>query len=102
VGTIFSLGEFHEFRGAQSRFIYLVPSGGIFELDDLSGAILDRFRAGGASSGQVVSDLLPRGFAARDIAGTVEELFQVRALRDEKASKISSRSHPKISRCKPW
>jgi uncharacterized protein len=82
VSSAYSLGEFHEFGGADSRFLYLVPSGGIFQLDELSGAVLDRFRSGSAASEQIVSDLLPRGFAASDIAETIDELFQVRALRD--------------------
>lgn len=82
MSSLYSTGEFHEFAGVHSRFLYLVPSGGIFQLDDLSGAILDRFRSGAASSEQVVSDLLPRGFAADDIADTVQGLFELRALRD--------------------
>ncbi len=84
MSSTYSIGEFREFRGVDSRFLYLVPSGGIFELDELSGAILDRFRSGAASSEQVISDLIPRGFAAPDIAGTVNELFHLRAIRDEK------------------
>jgi uncharacterized protein len=84
VSSTYSIGEFHEFAGIDSRFLYLVPSGGIFELDELSGAVLDRFRAGFESSEKVVSDLIGRGFPAADVAGTLEELFQIRALRDEK------------------
>ncbi len=84
MSSMYSLGEFREFGGPDARFLYLVPSGGIFQLDELSGAILDRFHQGTASPEQVVSDLLPRGFAAPDIADTVQELFQIRALRDPK------------------
>ncbi len=84
MSSTYSIGEFREFQGGDSRFLYLVPSGGIFQLDDLSSAILDRVRASAASSEQVVPDLLASGFAAPDIAETVEELFQLRALRDAK------------------
>jgi hypothetical protein len=52
-------------------------------VDEVSGAILDRFRLGATSSEQVVSDLRPHGFSAPDIADTVRELFQLRAIRDE-------------------
>src|ERR1700761_5259660 len=80
---MYSIGEFREFKGEISQFLYLVPSGGIVELSDLSKAVLDRFRAGATSTEQVVSDLLTHGFAAAEITGTVEELFELRALRDE-------------------
>lgn len=80
---MYSIGEFREFRGSDRKFLYLVPSGGIVELDELSGAVLDRVRAGTASTEQVVSDLMPRGFAEPDISGAVNELFYMRALRDE-------------------
>ena len=81
---MYSTGEFREFRGTDSRFLYLVPSGGIVQLDELSGAVLDHFGAGAASSEDVVSGLLPLGFDASAIADTVQELFDVRALRDSK------------------
>jgi uncharacterized protein len=81
---MYSIGEYREFRGIDSTFLYLVPSGGIVELDTLSQAVLDRLRAGAASSEQVVSELMSRGFAGPDIADTVQELFQLRAIRDDK------------------
>ncbi len=36
----FQLGEFHGFSGGGRRFVYTVPSAGIFELDDASAAVL--------------------------------------------------------------
>ena len=66
-----------------SRFLYLVPSGGIFELDEVSGHVLDRFRAGSASAEQVVSDLATRGIDAPEVEDTVRELVNLRALSDE-------------------
>ena len=84
MGSTYSIGECRECQGGDSRFLYLVPSGGIFQLDELSGAVLDRFQSGAAPSEQVVSDLMQRGFAPPDISDTVEELFQLRALRDSK------------------
>src|ERR1700728_1140740 len=40
VSATFKLGEFHEFSGGGRRFLYTVPSAGIFELDDASAAVL--------------------------------------------------------------
>ena len=36
----FQVGEFHAFSGGGRRFLYTVPSAGIFELDDTSAAVL--------------------------------------------------------------
>jgi len=44
--TVYSLGEFRRFRRQSSDFLYLVPSGGIFSLDEASAAILDKLRTG--------------------------------------------------------
>ncbi len=82
MSSIYSTGEFREFRGGDARFLYLVPSAGIFQLDELSGAVLDRFRSGPASSEEIVSNLAGQGFAPEDIADTVQELFRLRAIRD--------------------
>jgi uncharacterized protein len=37
---MFRLGEFHAFSGGGRRFLYTVPSAGIFELDDASASVL--------------------------------------------------------------
>lgn len=83
MSNVYSLGEYREFQGEGASFLYLVPSGGIFALDELSGAVLDRLRSGAASPEQVVSDLAARGFAAPGIRETIDELFRLRALRGE-------------------
>ena len=38
----FRRGEFHEFTADESRFIYVVPAGAIFELDDAAAFVLNR------------------------------------------------------------
>ena len=45
----YRLGEFHTFEGGGRRFVYLVPAGAIFELDDDAGALIDRLVSGEAS-----------------------------------------------------
>ena len=41
---MYRLGEFHEFEGG--RFLYLVPSAGIFELDAACKAVIARLEQG--------------------------------------------------------
>jgi len=69
--VIFRLGEFHEFSGGGRRFLYTVPSAGIFELDETSTAVLARLSQGEAAQ----EDL----FQIAD-AETIGELYQSRII----------------------
>ena len=40
----FRLGEFHEFEGAGKRFLYLVPAGAIFEVDEAPSVLAELSR----------------------------------------------------------
>lgn len=81
--TMYSLAESHRFRGASSDFLYLVPSGGIFSLDELSSAILDTLSAGPLDREQLISRVSQKaGCGPVDVASCIHELGQVRALYD--------------------
>src|SRR5271165_5550977 len=72
----YRLGEFRAFEGGGRRFLYLVPSAGIFELDEPSSAVLERLEQGEATGVELAA-----------IAGdedVVEELYQSRAIVAEK------------------
>ena len=68
---IFRLGEFHEFSGGGRRFLYTVPSAGIFELDDIAAAVLAHLSHGEASQEELlkIAD-----------AETIGELYQSRII----------------------
>ncbi len=83
MSTTYSIGEIHTFTGVESQFGYLVPSGGIFELDVLSRAILDRLTADSGTEEDVVRDVAARGFEAEEVRTCLHELFELRAVRDE-------------------
>jgi uncharacterized protein len=63
------LGEFHTFGGG--RFLYLVPSAGVFELDDACRTVLARLEQGEASREEL------NAIAGEDVVG---ELLQVHAI----------------------
>src|SRR5579885_992621 len=65
----YRLGEFHRF--GDGRFLYLVPSAGIFELDDACRAVLSRLEHGEASREELL--------AVAD-ADAIEELHQAHAI----------------------
>lgn len=76
----YRLGEFHAFTGAGRRFLYLVPSGGIFELDDAVAAVIDKVAHGEQSSEELAAHLMTHGIGAADAAAVIEEMVGSRAL----------------------
>jgi len=81
--TTYALSEGHKFRGPSSDFLYLVPSGGIFALDALSSAILEALNVGPLSREQLIGRVSQRAVRPPvEVAECVEELCQVRAIRD--------------------
>jgi uncharacterized protein len=79
-----ALREFHAFEAFGARFLYLVPSAGIFRLDDVASAALDMLASGPRERDQVAAELVARFGAARatDIAETLDELTEIRAIGD--------------------
>jgi len=73
-------GEFHSFEGGGKNYLYLVPSAAIFELEDLSTAILGLLHDREMTGDQVTAELTSRGYAAPDIQETLEELHQAHAI----------------------
>ncbi|MFN7930839.1 MAG: radical SAM protein [Blastocatellia bacterium] len=78
--SVFRLGEFHPFSGGGQQYLYLVPSGAIFALDDLSSALLAKLQHGERAQADLMTDLSAEGFGAADIEETIEELHQSHAI----------------------
>ncbi len=80
VTNIYRLSEFHPFHGGEREYLYLVPSGAIFALDDLSSAIISRLGDSDCGKGELVSSLTAQGFMSLDIEEAIEELYQSHAI----------------------
>lgn len=76
-----SLGEGRRFFGGDAEFIYLVPSGGVFALDAISRALLDRLQSPVDTPESLVRDVVAQGFGVREVAESLQELVQIRAIR---------------------
>jgi uncharacterized protein len=76
----YRLGEFHAFHAGSRRFLYLVPSGGIFELDAAAAAIVDRVGQGSFSPDELLPDLIALGLCPADAAEVVDDLHQAHVL----------------------
>jgi uncharacterized protein len=89
--TTYALAETHRFRGDATDFLYLVPSGGIFGLDELSSAILDTLATGPLSREQLIGCVSRQtAYFPAEVAGCVHELCQVRAIRDDATTFVDS------------
>jgi uncharacterized protein len=76
----YGLGEFHPFTAAGKQFLYLVPSGGIFEIDDAVRTVIERVGQRGASYEELMRELAGAGLSAGDAESVIDELRQSRAL----------------------
>lgn len=85
-GQALALREFHAFGAHGARFLYMVPSAGIFRLDEPSEAVIDTLSEGPRSTSAVIEDLSDR-FSADRLLETIDELTQIRAIGDIDAPK---------------
>jgi len=74
-----ALREFHPFEAAGRRFLYLVPSAGVVQLDDVSDGVLGALQ-GGPRTRTEVAELLGARFPREVVASAVDELMQIRAI----------------------
>ena len=76
----YRLGEFHAFSAGSRRFLYLVPSGGIFELDAAAAVLIDRIGQNELSYGELLPDLSALGLTPEDAEELVDDLLQSHVL----------------------
>jgi uncharacterized protein len=72
---VYRLGEFHHFEAAGTRFLYLVPSGAIFEMDDTVAALIGCLNgAAEASHDQLTEELVARGVERAEVEHLLREM----------------------------
>lgn len=74
--TPYRLREYHTFDAAESRFLYLVPSGAIFALDDIGREVTECLGERERTSEELTELLLARGYERRQIESALMELEQ--------------------------
>ena len=79
-----ALRDFHPFEAHGARFLYMVPSAGIFRMDEAGCAVLDLLQSGARRTDDIVS-ALSDDFEVDRILGTVAELTDIRAIGDPDA-----------------
>lgn len=73
-------GEFHEFEGAGKRFLYLVPAGAIFDVDEMTSAVLSELSRGGVTREDLTGRLAARGLTIEDATELIDELALSRVI----------------------
>ncbi|MFL6415538.1 MAG: quinohemoprotein amine dehydrogenase maturation protein [Bryobacteraceae bacterium] len=71
---VYRPGELHRFESASRHFMYLVPAGAIFELDDAAGSVLELVENGQTSHQQLLAGLVARGIEAEAASELIHEL----------------------------
>jgi len=77
--AVMTLGEFHPFEAFGARFVYMVPSAGIFRLDEAGHAILELLGEGDRSCDAVIEAVSHR-FGTERTRETLAELEEIRAV----------------------
>ena len=72
----YRLREYHAFDAAESRFLYLVPSGAIFALDGIGREVTECLGERERTSEELTKLLLARGYERRQIESALMELEQ--------------------------
>jgi len=81
-----ALREFHPFEARGARYLYMVPSAGIFRMDGPSNAILDTLANGPVSKGELVG-ALSEDHGIDRVIETIDELTEIHAIGDVTAPK---------------
>lgn len=76
---VLTLRDFHPFEAYDARFLYMVPSAGIFRMDEAGCAVLDALAEGPSTTDSLV-ERLGADFDTDRILGTIEELTEIRAI----------------------
>ncbi len=71
---VYRLGEFHSFEAAGERFLYLVPAGAIFQVDQAVDALIECLSDAPAASDELIQDLIARGLEVEDAQQLVTEM----------------------------
>jgi len=78
--TNFRLGEFHPFEGGGKKYLYLVPSGAVFEMDGLAAGVIDQLRESERPAQELLAGLQANGLSVSDADEVLKELYQAHVI----------------------
>ncbi len=89
----YRLGEFHRFDAKGARFLYLVPAGAIFAMDETAAALISCFGPEGVPHEELVRALAARGVHDDDAEELIAEMYHAQVIVGDDAAREMP-SHP--------
>ena len=87
-------GEYHSFQTSGRDFIYLVPAGAVFELDDAASRLLASLGEKGRSHDELLQELLANGYGEDEAEELIRELSYAQVLVSEQARTVPPPASP--------
>ena len=82
----YRLGEFHRFDAEGARFLYLVPAGAIFAMDEAVGKLIDCLASGAIGHNELTAALAARGLHAAEAEDLIAEMSHANVITGGDAS----------------
>jgi uncharacterized protein len=93
---VYRLGEFHQFDAAGAHFLYLVPAGAIFAVDDAVGKLIACLGSGELSHERLVADLAASGLGVEDAEELIAEMYYANVIVADDSAPEEPQSLPDI------
>ena len=87
-------GEFHSFQTSGRDFIYLVPAGAVFELDDAASRLLASLGEQGRTHDELLQELLATGYGQDEAEELIRELSYAQVLVSEQSRTVPPPASP--------
>jgi uncharacterized protein len=81
----YRLGEFHPFEAEGEKFLYLVPAGAIFQVDEAVEKIISCVDQNVTPHDELIRRLVASGMTAQDAEELVMEMFHANVIKSDKA-----------------
>ena len=96
IAETYRLGEFHSFEAEGESFLYLVPAGAIFQVDDTVKRLIESVDDAGTSHHTLAERLVTRGVTRSDAEELIEEMFYANVLTTERRVPERPQSPPAV------
>jgi uncharacterized protein len=94
---VYRLGEFHRFASAGAHFLYLVPAGAIFAVDDAAGKLIDCLSGGAELAHErLIGNLTAGGLETADAEALVEEMYYANVIVADDSTPEQPQSLPDV------
>ena len=77
---VYRLGEFHRFEAQGAEFLYLVPAGAIFSVDEAVGKLISGLNSGELEHDRLVAVLTAGGLSVSDAEELVSEMYHANVI----------------------